>query len=300
LAKRKEPISLPDWPYHFELKIEGFDGAARHAVYYPPKTRFTAPILLLVHEPGAGRGAKDFQDPIESLKAQGFAAHCQEEGYAVLLIDLKGHGANQRQSLSANDSRSLHVDLQAAYLFLVDRHNRGEFNIAKLGAVGLGESANLILDWAARPGGAIASEGRTTDLAAIVLVSPLGVSMGQQVLPLVQRVAPRIPILVVVGERDPRSMDVAPTIRGAVERQRGGEVAMLPSALHGYKLIQFLPATTETMFSYFDHQLMSKLGEWEPRYLLDPVEYEALEAVATPGIEKAERKNEEPAARKAG
>ena len=34
-------------------------------------------------------------------------------------------------------------DLQAAYQFLVDRHNRGKLNLAKFGVLALGEGANL-------------------------------------------------------------------------------------------------------------------------------------------------------------
>ena len=63
-------------------------------------------------------------------------------------------------------------DLQAAYQFLVDRHNRGELNLARLGVVGLGEGANLAAAWAYLPGGGVSTEGRVTDIAGLVLVSP--------------------------------------------------------------------------------------------------------------------------------
>ena len=63
-------------------------------------------------------------------------------------------------------------DLQSAYLFLLDRHNRGELNLAKLGVVALGDGANLAAAWAYQPGAAITSEGRPSDLSALALRAP--------------------------------------------------------------------------------------------------------------------------------
>ena len=63
-------------------------------------------------------------------------------------------------------------DLQAAYVFLLDRHNRGDFNLAKLGVIALGEGANLAVAWAYQPGAAVSTEGRASDLNALVLLSP--------------------------------------------------------------------------------------------------------------------------------
>ena len=63
-------------------------------------------------------------------------------------------------------------DLQAGYFFLVDRHNRGDLNLAKLGVIALGDGANLVAAWAFQPGAAVTIEGRPSDLSALVLISP--------------------------------------------------------------------------------------------------------------------------------
>ena len=63
-------------------------------------------------------------------------------------------------------------DLQAAYYFLVDRHNRGDLNLAKLGVVALGDGANLAAAWAYQPGAAITTDGRPSDLSALAMISP--------------------------------------------------------------------------------------------------------------------------------
>ena len=78
---------------------------------------------MLIHE--SGRSRKDFEEPVLDLKGQGLAEHLQELGYAVLSLDLRGQGQNTRRALAVSDRPRLVEDLQAAYYFLVDRHNRG-------------------------------------------------------------------------------------------------------------------------------------------------------------------------------
>ncbi len=96
------------------------------------------------------------EEPIAELKKQGFAEHMQSLGYAVLAVDLRGHGVQRPQTAHAEgpdvDDR---LTSRAAYQFLVDRQNRGKLNPAKLGASGIGEGANLVAAWANTPGGAV-------------------------------------------------------------------------------------------------------------------------------------------------
>ena len=96
----------------------------------------------------------------------------------MLSFDLRGHGSNRRGVLNDDDSREMVDDLQWVYQFMLNRHNRGEFNIAKLGVVALGEGANLVAAWAYQPGGTVSSEGRVTDLGALAVGSPLPASVG--------------------------------------------------------------------------------------------------------------------------
>lgn len=286
LAKRQDPMTLPDWPYFFRLKLMGGDETPRGATYFPAKTKFTAPVILLIHETGAGRSGKDFLEPIDDLKGESLAGHLQEKGFAVLVLDLRGHGVNPRVPSNPKDWQVHVADLQATYYFLIDRHNRGEFNLAKLGVIAIGDASNLVLEWAATPGGAVASEGRTTDLAAIALISPVKEAHGLQLLPLVQRVAPRVPLLVASGQRDPHSSPAVQAIQGVVERQRTGRIAPFDSSLHGYKLVQFYPKVVETIAKFLDDPVKFKINEWEPRYLFDPSAYQAESVTPTKSIAK--------------
>ena len=156
--------------YHYIFKLHSFDGSPLAASYYPSKLGATAPVLMLVHE--TNRSRKDFEEQVEGLKGLGLAEYLQAEGYAVFSMDLRGQGQNPRRAVAASDYSILAEDLQAAYMFVIDRHNRGDLNVAKLGMIAVGEGANLAVAWAYQPGAAISTEGRGSDLNALVLISP--------------------------------------------------------------------------------------------------------------------------------
>ena len=162
------PVRPAPGTFHYTLRLRSFDGAPLAATYYPSKLGSSAPVVMLIHE--MGRSRKDFEDAVLELRGQGFAEHLQGLGYAVFSMDLRGQGQNPRGR--RHDTQQLVEDLQAGYFFLVDRHNRGDLNLAKLGVLALGDGANLAAAWAFQPGAAVTTEGRPSDLIALVLVSP--------------------------------------------------------------------------------------------------------------------------------
>ena len=275
-ARKKEadPMAAaePDWPFHWRLRISGGDGRTMLAAsYYPSKLRANAPVLLLIHERGVGRSGKDFQQPIADLQGRGLADYLQEQEYAVLVLDLRGHGANPRQALDAKEWQASVGDLQAAYSFLIDRHNRGELNVGKLGVIALGDGANLAAAWAAA-GGAVASEGRPTDLGALALVSPVPPEEAQGLRPALPQalasLAPRVPILLVAGKRNNKPVKDA---KDLVERHRLSKVVLLDTPLAGQRLLAFQAGVPTTIAKFFEDPIKFRTVEWEPRYLLNPV-----------------------------
>ncbi|SIO36148.1 Serine aminopeptidase, S33 [Singulisphaera sp. GP187] len=270
---------------HYRLKIKANDETSLNLVYYPAypaRLGTNAPVIMMVHE--KDRSSRDFEEPIAELKKQGFAEHMQSLGYAVLAVDLRGHGANVRKALTPQDWRLMVGDLQAAYQFLVDRHNRGKLNLAKLGVMGVGEGANLVAAWANTPGGGVSGEGRTSDLGAMVLVSPLADGSGFVLRQVMSSLAPRIPLLLMAGERDPISADPVRAVRPFVERPAGGmkqnRVEFFDSSLHGYKLLWLEPKVTSVIPKFFEGTIKLKATTpWEPRYNLTPVQYEDIQLV---------------------
>ena len=193
----------PTWPFHYELTMAGWDGSPLATRYYPSEQGPVAAVVLLVHDLGAGRSAKDFEDPIAELEGQGIAGHLQELGYAVIAIDLRGHGQSPSRAARGAEAASPRMmgDLQAVYRFLIDRHNRRELNLSKLGVVGLGTGANLAAIWAATPGGGGVDRGADQRPRRPGPDLPEAEAGGRPLGPLVSSLAPRLPMMLEAGSK---------------------------------------------------------------------------------------------------
>jgi len=279
LAKAAGAAQVAAGSFHYTFRLRAFDGAPLVASYYPSKLSSSAAVVMLIHE--SGRSRKDFEDPVHDLRGQGLAEHLQGLGYAVFSMDLRGQGQNPRRTLSSNERSRVMEDLQAGYFFLVDRHNRGDFNLAKLGVIALGDSSNLAAAWAYHAGAAVTTEGRPSDLSAMVLVSPKAEGSGFLLSHVLAAVAPRIPLLLLAGDRDNPSKDAVQSVRQLIERVRLNKVELFPSSpLSGYKLLRLEPKVTSTIFRFLDTALRGRALEWEPRLNLTPVTYSDIQTVA--------------------
>ncbi len=268
--------------YHLKFKVAVNNSDTLAMAYYPSKLAETAAAVILVHE--RERSGKDFtEEEIAELKNLTLAESLQKQGYAVLAVDLRGHGGNNRRAVARSEWSQVPADVQVAYFCLVDRHNRGELNLAKLGVVALGEGANVAATWAAG-GGGVSSEGRTSDLGALVLVSPMvdAQSQGVKAGPALTSLAARVPIDLLYGERDAASLELVDAVKGVLKRYRSNQVEPFPSALHGYRLLRLEPNLTAAIAKFLDGTIKAKADEWEGRYLLNPLTYSEVKAVANP------------------
>ena len=253
--------------FRYTLRLRSFDGAPLAATYYPSTLSSSAPVVMLIHE--VGRSRKDFEDAVLDLKGQGFAEHLQGLGYAVFSMDLRGQGQNPRGQ--RHDTQQLVEDLQAGYFFLVDRHNRGDLNLAKLGVIALGDGANLVAAWAFQPGAAVTTDGRPSDLSALVLISPKPEGSGYVLGHVLTSLAPRVPLLLLAGDRDNPSKDAVQSVQQVLQRTRLNKVELFPSSLHGYKLLRLEPKVTAAIFPFLETTLKNRPIEWAPEYNLTPV-----------------------------
>lgn len=294
VAKPEAKAKIGAAPFHYTFKFHSFDGAALSASYYPSKLGSTAPVLILVHE--ANRSRNDFEAPVLELKGQGLAEYLQDQGYASFSFDLRNRGQELRRGVPAHRSdgrvEKLSDDLQAVYQFLLDRHNRGELNVAKLGVLGVGEGANLVAAWAHQPGAAVSTEGRAGDINDMILVSPEPEGAGYQFDHVAGALATRIPMLLMVGERDKASNDAVAAARAGVERSRLNKIELFPSSLHGFRLLRLEPKVANTLIRHLDSTLKLRPGEWEPRYNQFPIAVTDVRTVQRPAPEPP--KAEEP------
>jgi hypothetical protein len=278
LAKAAGAAQVAGGSFHYAFRLRSFDGAPLTASYYPSKLGSSAAVVMLLHEPGRSR--KDFEDAVYELKGQGLAEHLQGLGYAVFSMDLRPQGHNLRRGASYAERPRAMQDLQTGYFFLVDRHNRGDLNVAKLGVVALGDSGNLAATWAYQPGAAVTIEGRPSDLNAMVLVSPKAEGSGYLLSHVLAGIAPRVPLLLLAGDRDNPSKDAVQSVRHLVERVRLNKVELFPSSpLSGYKLLRLEPKVPSTIFRFLDTTLRGRALEWEPRINLTPVTYSDIQTV---------------------
>ena len=272
----------------FKASVAGSDPLSM--VYYPSKLGNTAPAVMLVHE--KDRSSKDFVDQtVAELKGMTLPEYLQKQGYAVLAVDLRGHGANPRRNLSRSEWAAVPGDIQTAYSCLVDRHNWGELNLSKFGVVAMGEGANVAAAWAAG-GGGVSSEGRAGDLGALVVVSPTiaAPSPGLEARRSLTALAARVPIDFLVGERDAASFGLVDdaqqpperSIRPILKRYRTNQVETFPSALHGYQLFRLEPNLTGTIVRFLEGTIKAKADEWEGRYLFTPVTYTEVKVTPNP------------------
>jgi len=291
------PVRPEPGTFHYTLRLRSFDGTPLAASFYPSKLGSSAPVVMLVHE--MGRSRKDFEDAVQELKGQGLAEHLQSLGYAVFSMDLRWQGQNPRRALTANERPKLMEDLQAGYFFLVDRHNRGDLNLAKLGVIALGDGANLAAGWAFQPGAAVTIEGRPSDLSALAVISPNPEGFGYVLGHVVASLATRVPLLLLAGERDNPSKDAVQSVRQLVERSRLNKVEFFPSSLHGYKLLRLEPKVTSALFHFLEVSLKNRPVEWEPQYNLTPVTFgdaQMVQNTKQSDVPKAKAKNTAPPA----
>ncbi len=275
-----KPLPLGSYHYKFKVAVNNADPLAM--TYYPSKLGDTAAAVVLVHE--RERSGKDFtEEEIADLKNLTLAEELQKLGYAVLVLDLRGHGGNSRRAVPKAEWPSVPADVQVAYYCLLDRHNRGELNLAKLGVVALGEGANVASAWAAG-GGGVSSEGRTSDLGALVAISPMvdAQSQGVKAGPALAALAARVPIDLLYGERDTATLEVVDSVKAILKRYRSNQVEPFPSALHGYRLLRLEPNLTGAITKFLDATIKAKADEWEGRYLLNPLTYTEIKVIPNP------------------
>ncbi len=267
--------------YRYRYKVGAGTSEMLSAAYYPSKLGNAAPAVILVHE--REHSIKDFEEALADLKGVTLAESLQKAGYAVMAIDLHGHGGNPRRNLTPRDWAATPGDVELAYLALVDRHNRGELNLAKLGVIGLGEGANVAAAWAAG-GGGVSSEGRAGDVGALILVSPMGEaqSQGLRAAANLTTLAARVPLDLIVGERDAPSFELVDSIKPIVKRYRLNQIETFPSALHGYQLLRLEPNLAASITKFLETTIKAKTDEWEGRYLLDPVRYSEIKVIPNP------------------
>lgn len=185
-------IATPD-----EKSLTARDGARIKITYYKSPLGKDAAVIVFLHMKDGNRFIWQGD--------KGLAARLQNEGYAVITVDLRGHGeskddaggagnANQAKKGAGKKPALKPADLQAMVLgdmeavkgFIYDEHQAENLNMNKLAIVGpeMGASVAVeyaLVDWLKKPhadGQPGFQTPRGQDVHALVLISPQSTYQG--------------------------------------------------------------------------------------------------------------------------
>lgn len=200
------------------------DGEQIRCTYFRSAAGKNAPVAILLH--GKNGHRKVWETGAGNLP--GFAQALQSNDFAVITVDLRGHGENLgSQGAPAANKKGESVrltprhyqamvseDLEAVKRFLLEEHERGQLNIRKLAIVGAEFTtavalAYFELDWSKKPWDDSPIPGMGTprgqDVRALVLLSPessvpgLVTNVAAQT---IRNLRGRVCVLIGVGSKD--------------------------------------------------------------------------------------------------
>ena len=226
------------------------------ATFYPGAADKNTVTVILLHAFKGSR--KDFSV---------LAPYLAQQGYAVMVPDLRGHG-DSTSKLEVRDGKRRVVKLDAAKMrsgdfsqivgqdmgalrrFLVVKNNEGQLNLNKLVIVGMELGAAVAVDWAVYDWSFPDYPGvkQSKDVKALVLISPKRSYSGLRTTQSLDHAAIQkvLPIMIVVGKDDRKAALDAGQIHGKINSVRREEFPDLsPAEALEKKTLWFLQAPTK-------------------------------------------------------
>lgn len=210
--KKKTVAEQPKIPEAEDHMLETEDGVELHYTYYPSFEGKKGVPIVLIH------GWESRRTELDPL-----AKFLQQQGHAVMVPDLRGHGASNTRKLPQRPAETLTpanlkpgdlaqmatTDFLLLKRDLLTRHNAGEFNIELLTLVGMDVGSVLALNWAAldwsQPDLPTIRLGH--DVKAIVLISPVQSykQLNQNAALRNQNVVRRLSVMLAAGGNDSKA-----------------------------------------------------------------------------------------------
>ena len=209
-----------------EISLLTDDGVRLSAIYYAPDSlNQDSRIVILLHE--AYRDRSSWDD---------FSIAAQEDGYAVIALDLRGHGRSMGEK-TFDQAMDQDVDAVLDWIRASPDLNKDQIAIA-----GASVGANL----------ALRAGARDPQINTLVLLSP-GLKYWELEVEDAMHEYGRRPVLLVASEEDGYS---------AVSVQRLNEIGpgydklvLYPGAAHGTEMIMSQPDLTVMMLDWFEQTM---------------------------------------------
>jgi pimeloyl-ACP methyl ester carboxylesterase len=274
------------------------DGVELTGTYYPSTAGKDATPVVLLADWKDSRSvydqlAKRMQTPREGREE---TPGDQHQSFAVLTVDLRGHGDSTKQRLPGAGTRELDAakldradlaamvqfDMNAVRSFLVDENDAGKLNINKLSIVGAGLGASVAVNWAALdwsfPPLAVGKQGQ--DVKGLVLISPEWSYKGLQLTQALRHpgVRSKIAFLIMYGGGERSNTADAKRIEKQLERYHPRPDSLPEGEPHSLTLLapetklqgtQFLtqagPAAEEAIIKFLSVHVTGKDFDWTQR-----------------------------------
>jgi pimeloyl-ACP methyl ester carboxylesterase len=166
---------------------------------------------------------------------QGFATAAQEAGYAIVALDLRGHG----ESSGSQNFEAMDQDVEAALAWML---NRMEIAPDRIGLAGASIGANL----------ALRAAGRHPEIKSAALLSPGLDYRGIMALEGLAAYGQR-PVIIVAAERDTYAADSARTINSQALGQH--QLQIYPGSDHGTDIFRAQAGLQPMLLAWFGSTL---------------------------------------------
>jgi len=213
-------------PAQEDVTIKGSGNLIQHATYYTPGGSEPLPGAILLHMLGSDRQV--WQD-------NGFAEHLAENGYAVLTVDMRGHGATG----GSNDWQLAPEDLSRVWDYFTSFESVDSQRTAVIGA---SIGANL----------ALVTGANVPAIKTVVLLSPgldyRGVTTKNPIAAYGER-----PLLIVASEEDTYAADSSRTLSGLAQGE--SQLQMYNGAGHGTSMFNAQPDLSDLILNWLAQNL---------------------------------------------
>ena len=210
-----------------DITLQTKDEVLLRCSWYPGQNEKKSVPVILLH--GWDGQRQEFKALAEILQ--------KENGCAVLVPDLRGHGESMktrtgteldREKFGRREVASIFEDLEQCRRFLQDKNNKAELNLEMLTIVACQESAIFAVDWAIRDWSYPDFNGQKQGkfVKALILLSPEKSFMGMSMTvlsraPLISgRGAIPLTMMIAVGADDARKMREFTSIHNLIEKTR--------------------------------------------------------------------------------
>jgi pimeloyl-ACP methyl ester carboxylesterase len=269
------------------------DGVQLRCTYFPSAAGKNAPVAILLH----GKAGNRLVWQTGAGNLPGFAQALQSNDFAVVTVDLRGHGENvgggaggapaankkpEPVRLVARDYQAMAAfDLDAVKKFLLEEHEKGQLNVNKLAIVGADFSALIALsyfdiDWSKEPYDDAPIPAQRTprgqDVRALVLLSPDSSVPGIVTTSAAQRIRALkgyVNVMIGAGTKDAPGLAASKKLADIIApKQEGTQYLFLEeydTKFRGTDLLNKGLKVEGHMFKFLDEYVKKAPGEWRTR-----------------------------------